>query len=98
MELDIPSIRLIGHDPEYVTFEDYEDDVEKDDGNEEIKQPDGPILVDDNLVDPGYFVDPVERKVTIIYCDETEKEPADEDIDTYLIYAGKGALLSVELV
>ena len=37
-----------------------------------------------------------ERKVSIIYCDKPHSEPGDPTVDTYLIYAGKGALLSIE--
>ena len=101
LRLDVPSIRLIGHDPEYVSFDD-EDDYE------EETTTDTPVLVDDSLLDPGFLIDsesteePSEeeelprRKVTIVYDNEDCGSNMDPTIDTYLIFAGKGAMLSVE--
>lgn len=75
--LDIPTIRLIGHDPEYITF-----DVEPID-SEDVEQP-----VEDE--------EPKDINISIIYEDESQNENLEPIMDTYLIFSGDGALLSVE--
>lgn len=104
LRLEIPSIRLIGHDPEYITFEDEDDEIEDQEPEQEPELPQipsGPIL-DKEPLDPGFSYNPnnteeiPEQKVKIIYCDEVNEDAKNPEIDTYLIFAGNGALLSVE--
>ena len=84
LKLDIPTIRFIGRKPsEYISFGSESDSKEDETTSEGLED-----TVEDDLAE--------DRKVSIIYADESQNANEEPIIDTYLIFTGNGALLSVD--